>query len=118
MRALSRLVKYGCWRAKERMTSDRVGTPVRDVVLQQAFAVLRKCRTVKHRLDKIDTQEPAIQELIHQLRTKGAFAADRIQAHQQRSLQQPLGRNRRSTIVDVHRVKKQATAPQALHRRW
>ena len=73
-------------------------------MVQQSLPILGKGGPLKTGLDHRHPQEPTEQEVVVQLLTEGPFAADRVQAHQQRCLQQLLGQDRRTTDVGVHRV--------------
>jgi hypothetical protein len=49
-------------------------------------------------------QEPAEQQVVVELLAKQPLAAHRVQRHQQRGFQQPLGRQRRSPHRAVHLI--------------
>src|SRR6201981_3037725 len=73
-----------------------------DLVFQQTVAVGRKARMVKARLVPLQIQKPAEQQIVVELFAEHPLAANRIQRHQQRGLEQTLGRNRRPPQWAVH----------------
>lgn len=64
-----------------------------DSVAQQPRTVLGKRAVIKARLDHVHIQKPTEQQVISQLLTEGALAADRVQTDQQTGFQQPFWRN-------------------------
>jgi site-specific DNA recombinase len=72
------------------------------VVPQQALPILTEGAVIEARLDHVHIQKPPKQEVVLQLFTEGAFAADRVQAHQQAGFEQTLGWDGRAPTVRVH----------------
>src|SRR5262249_8658741 len=87
-----------------RMADHLVKEPLSDIVLEQATAVLGEHGGIETRLEQAHVQEPAVQQLIVQLLTERALAADRVQRNQQRRLEQSLGRNRWSATSGIHLI--------------
>ena len=63
-----------------------------------------KTRRVEARLDHVHVEEPAEQQVVVELLAEQPLASHGVQRHQQRRLQQPLGRDRRPPHAAVHRV--------------
>jgi site-specific DNA recombinase len=85
-------------------------------VFQQALAILAKGRRIETRFDQTHVQKPAEQQVVGQFLTERAFTAHRVQTDQQRGFQQPLGRQRRATVVGVHHLKQRRQSGQRLIR--
>jgi len=77
---------------------------VRDLMLQQAFAVLRERGRVEPRLIDPHVQEPLEQQVVVEPFAERSLRADRVHRHQHRRLQQHLRRHARPTGGRVHRV--------------
>ena len=82
------------------------------LVLQQPFAVLGERRRIEAGLDHVHPQKPAEQQVIVELLTERVLTADRVQADQQRRLQQPLGWDRRTANLGVHGIKQRRQVSQ------
>ena len=67
---------------------------------------LREHGRVEARLGHVHVEEPAKQQVVVELLAELPLAAHRVQRHQQRRLQQPLGRDRRPPACRVHRVER------------
>src|SRR5262245_16031760 len=93
------------------LANHRIKELLANLVLQQALTIFRERRAIKVRLDHVHVEEPAILEVIVQLFTEGSLTADRVQAHQQRRLQQPLGWNRRPAILGIHLIEQRRQLP-------
>src|SRR5215469_88695 len=74
------------------------------LAFQKPLAVGGKAGMIETRFVQLHIQKPAEQQVIFKLLAEQPFAADRIQRHQQRRFEQPLGRNRRSPDRAVHPV--------------
>jgi site-specific DNA recombinase len=78
--------------------------PLGDVVLEQPSTVLGEHGRIEAGLDQAHIQKPPKQQVVIQLLTESALAAHRIQADQQRGLEQPLRRDGRSATSGVHLI--------------
>ena len=67
---------------------------------------------VEARLGHIHIEEPAEQQVVVQLLAEQPFAAHRVERHQQRGLQQPLGRDRRPSDRAVHLIEQRRKLPE------
>ena len=77
---------------------------VRDLVLQQALAVLGERGRVERRLIDAHVQEPLEQQVVVEPFAERPLGADRVHRHQHRRLQQRLGRHAAPTTSRVHLV--------------
>jgi hypothetical protein len=84
------------------LLDDQLEKLSRRIVVEQSAAIMCKAAVVKARFIAVHVEEPAEQQIVVELLTKQPITADTIKCHQQRSLEQPLGRNRRSPGVAVH----------------
>jgi hypothetical protein len=75
-----------------------------DFVLQETLAILGEDGRVEARLDRVHVQEPAEQQVVLQLLAERSLRPRRVECDQQGRLQQPLGRDRWTTVLSVHAV--------------
>src|SRR5207249_7730521 len=75
-----------------------------DDMLQQPTSVLAERRLVEAGFHQTHVQKPPPQQLEVQFFTKGTFAAHRVQADQQRRLEQSLWWDRRPPASAVHHI--------------
>jgi len=87
-----------------RLLDDASKERPRDIVLDQARPVYRERRVIKREALQIHVQEPAKQHVVVEHLAEQALGPHRIQRDQETALQQPLGGNRGSAAVGVHRL--------------
>lgn len=75
-----------------------------DVVREKALAVLREDRRNEALLDHVHVHEPAEEQVVVELLAELTLASDRVESHQQRRLEQSLGRDGRSPDLGIHRA--------------
>ena len=88
--------------AQLRLAHDRGEELVRDLVVQQALAVLGERGRVERRLIDAHVQEPLEQQVVVEPFAERPLRADRVHRHQHRRLQQRLRRHAAPATGRVH----------------
>src|SRR5216683_10933 len=104
-RAVDREVLVAQQPQTSRLTDHLIEEPLGNLVPEQPPAVLGERSRVEAGLQQAHIQEPAVQELVVELFTEGPLTAHRVQADEQRRLEQPLRWDRWSATRGVHLVK-------------
>src|SRR5512133_3844410 len=86
----------------------------RHFMFEQSLPVPREGRVVEALLDAIHVEEPAEQQVVVELLAEEPLAAHAVERHQQRRLQEPLGRDRGPADFAVHRVERRRERRQRL----
>jgi hypothetical protein len=74
------------------------------LVVEQPLTILGERRRIEAWFHQLHVQEPAEQEVVVEFLTEGSLTPHRIKRDQERRLEQPLRRDRRSAVLGVHRV--------------
>ena len=103
-RAVDREVLTAHKLRRARLRDDHPKELAGDIVREKTLAILREDRRNEALLDHVHVHEPAKEQVVVELLAELALAADRVERHQQRRLQQPLGRDRRPPELGIHRA--------------
>jgi hypothetical protein len=87
-----------------------------DVVRQESVAIFREDRRDEALLDHVHVEEPTKEQVVVELLAELPLAPHRVERHQQRRLEQPLRRDRRTPRPRVHRVEHRGQARERLVR--
>ena len=88
-----------------RLPQHRLQQALRHLSRHQPLPILREHRHIPHRIIRIQSHKPPVQQVVIQLLHQLRLAADRIQRLQQQRPQQSLRRDRRSSSARVQRLK-------------
>src|SRR5690349_11240028 len=87
-----------------RHADDTLEEQPRDVGLEQTVTIFREAGGIEALLVEIHAEEEPEQEVVVEALAELSLAANRVEGHQQRTLEEPLRWNGRSTHRRVHRV--------------
>lgn len=86
-----------------RLLRDRRQKLLSCSMFEQSLRILREGRVVQRRVTDVETEEPLEEQVIVQALAELPLAAQRVQCHQERALQQVLRWHRTPTAGRVHR---------------